>query len=174
MRTFLSACAVVATTAVPAVAQAPAASNAWASGVGGEVRVTGPDGQRTVGLFRGVDADTLRLLVVDQEVVVPRESIVKLERRGDSLWNGFLIGAAVGLVPAVVLAGEVEAGGGNVAAAIVAGVSVYGLIGAGIDAMHTGWTTVYEATPQPASARLRHIWVAPTAGGMRAGYTVQF
>lgn len=155
-------------------AQAVPAQESWAPGIGGEVRITDTGGRRSVGQFQGLDGDTLRLLVAEQEVMVRRDVITRVERRGDSLRNGFLVGAAIGLVPAAVVLGEVEAGGGDVAAAIVIGSGFYGLIGMGIDALHRGWTTVYEREAAPASTRKRHFWLAPSANSMRVGYTRRF
>jgi hypothetical protein len=172
MRALVVACAALLAAAGNALAQDAASQPAWAPEIGGEVRVTAESGQRSVGHFRSIDADTLRLLVADQEVVVSRDAILRLERRGDSLTNGFVIGAAVGLIPAAFAIGEVE-GGGNVAAAIVIGSGFYGLIGMGIDALHKGWTTVYERKAAK-SGRRRQVWAAPTVNGMLVGYTRRF
>jgi hypothetical protein len=164
-------CVVALSAAATASAQV-VSPEAWPADVGGEVRVTVEGGQRSLGQLRSIDPDSLRLLVADQEVVLRRDAIVRLERRGDSLKNGFLIGLAIGLVPAAFAIGEVE-GGGNVAAAIVLGSGFYGLIGMGIDAMNKGWTTVYERKAPP-TARKRQLWMAPSANGMRVGYTRRF
>ena len=173
MRVLVIAC-VLMVAAAGTSAQEPAPQATWAPDIGGEVRVTRRDGVKTTGQFRSLDAETVRLLVADQETAVSRDDITRIERRGDSIKNGFLIGAAVGLIPSALVLSEVEAGGGDVAAALVIGVGVYGLIGAGIDALHKGWTTVYEANHPSKSARRRQIWIAPSAHGMRVGYSRRF
>jgi hypothetical protein len=165
----------------PTVATAqdtPAAADGWAQNVGTELRVTDRQGRVGKGRLRAITADELLLVVDGAEVALPRSTITRIERRGDSLKNGFLIGALVGAPLAALSAGEVEAGGGSVGALVVLGIGVYGLMGMGIDAMHTGWTTVYRApaatTGSSARAPRRQLWAAPTARGMRVGYTRRF
>ena len=172
MRCVALATGMMLMTAWSAWGQTTPVGEAWVPDVNTEVRVTGTSGVPQVGRFRSLDDETLRVLVGDQELALPRASIVRVERRGDRLLNGFLIGAAVGLIPAAFISAEVEAGGGNVAAAIVIGSGTYGLIGMGIDALHKGWTTVYDR-PRT-SARRRHFWISPSAHGMRVGYTRSF
>jgi len=155
-----------------------AATDSWAQNAGTELRVTDQQGRVGKGRLRAITADQLLLVVDGAEVAMPRSTITRIERRGDSLKNGFLIGALVGAPLGALSAGEVEAGGGSVAALAVFGIGVYGLIGMGIDAMHTGWTTVYRAPGGTASssarAGKRQLWAAPTATGMRVGYTRRF
>ena len=174
MRLLTTACVLMAAAVATASAQAPDTQTSWEPDIGGEIRVTGDSGQRTVGQFRSIDADTVRLLVADSEVAVDRSRILRMERRGDSLRNGFIIGAVVGILPAVLASGEIEAGGGNQAVAVMAGIGFYGLVGAGIDATRKGWTSVYEAKVPPTNTRRRQVWIAPTAHGMRAGYIRRF
>lgn len=173
MRLLVAACVLMVTTVGKALAQEPDTPS-WAPRIGGEIRVSGDGGTRTVGRFRGIDADTVRLLVGDSEVAVGRARIVRIEGRGDSLRNGFIIGAVIGILPVAFASGEIEAGGGNQAVAVMAGIGVYGLVGAGIDATRQGWTSVYEAKAVPTSARRRHVWFRPSASGMRVGYTRRF
>jgi hypothetical protein len=163
----------------PTVAMAqgtPAAADGWEQSVGTELRVTDGQGRVGKGHLRAITADQLLVVVDGAEVAMPRSTITRIERRGDSLKNGFLIGALLGAVPAAFAVGEVEGNGAQVAVAVVAGMGVYGLIGAGIDAMHSGWTTVYRAAPvqTTARARKRQVWASPTSTGMRVGYTWRF
>ena len=146
----------------------------WVSGLGGEIRVTSQSGQKSVGHFLGIDADAIRLMVADQEILVRKDAIAKLERRGDSLWNGFAFGAIVGLLPAAAATSEISAGGGEFVAITTIAVGIYGLIGLGIDALFKGWTTVYKGEPPPKTARHRGFWVTPTSRGMRVGYSRRF
>lgn len=173
MRILLIACAVTAAAVRMASAQEPVATASWAPEIGGEVRVTRHNGVKTTGQFRSLDADTVRLLVEDQEVVMARDTVARIERRGDSVLNGFIIGAVIGIPFAALGTGEVE-GTANRAFAFIGGVGLYGLIGAGIDATHKGWTTVYKAGTVPTTTRRRQVWMRPTADGMRVGYNRRF
>ena len=57
---------------------------------------------------------------------------------------------------------------------MMAGMGFYGLVGAGIGAMRTGWTSVHDAKAVPTSTKRRHVWFQPSASGMRVGYTRRF
>ncbi len=113
-----------------------------------EVRLTDSAGQRRSGVLDSIDASELTLLTGDGTVTVPLTAVRRLDRRGDSLWNGILIGASVGVLAVSVTAGEARVGGANVAAYSAFGVGFYALIGAGIDALNNGWTTLSKEEPR--------------------------
>jgi hypothetical protein len=99
------------------------------------------------GFLTRLTAQELTLIDEDNhEQIIPLDTIRRIERSGDPIWNGFAIGAAVGVLQSVLLLGGLDDGHvrQKVALAIEVG-GVYGLIGAGIDAMHVGRTTVYQA-----------------------------
>ena len=72
----------------------------------------------------------------------PLESILRIETRGDSIRNGALIGAAIGVVAGLLSAQEV--GGGAAVPFAVASAGVWSLMGAGVDAMIPGRTVIYR------------------------------
>lgn len=101
------------------------------------------------------------LLLDGTRLDLPLESILRIEARGDSVRNGFLIGAAIGVVAGLLSAGEV---GGDAAVAYAVGsAALWGLMGAGLDALKPGRTVIYSkpaarvaGAPRPAIAfRLR-------------------
>jgi hypothetical protein len=104
--------------------------------------------------------------------VFERSEIAKIEKRGDSLKNGALIGAAVGVLAAVSLAGLSDCPGmeqdgcpgARVAMSLIT-VGVYTAIGVGIDAAIQGRTLIYRAPgltvsagPSRASAGINIRW----------------
>ena len=104
-----------------------------------EVRVTDDAGGHVEGR---VDALTTDSLTVNGRVFETAR-LTKIERKGDSLWNGLIIGAGVGvflpLLPTEACTNQSR--GGCVASGIVTGA----LLGLAIDAIHRGYTTVYRA-----------------------------
>jgi hypothetical protein len=108
----------------------------------------------------------------DQEQVVSFESISRIERSGDRIWNGFAIGAAIGLVEGVFLSGELNGPVSEKFQFTLAAAGVYGLIGAGIDAMHVGTTTIYKAPP----CKKEGLSITPSRDGRGAmvGWNVGF
>ena len=65
---------------------------------GDRVFVTDGSGRETAGVFAQVSASTLSLVVDGQLHDIPSVDIREIAKRGDSVWNGFLIGASVGAV----------------------------------------------------------------------------
>lgn len=172
----------VAGVVTPAAAQqaAPAPAEPWPCasacrlGDSDEIRVTGMDGNVGQGRFRSFDATSIQLTGPDgREIVIGRDQVRQIERRGDSVLNGTLIGAAFGF-------GTIAAAdpmGADVGAVdYVASTALWAGLGALFDHLHKGWTRVYEQPPAP-SARGRSpatFWVAPAAQGLRAGFTKAF
>ena len=86
------------------------------------------------------------------ERIFKRSDIVQIEKRGDSLKNGTLIGAAIGLLAGVGALSAADCPGdqqdsctGARAAFFVTAVGIYTLIGTGIDAAIQGRTIIYRA-----------------------------
>ncbi len=77
---------------------------------------------------------------------------LRIERSGDPLWNGFFIGAGVGVLGGLVSCSEPECA--------VAGAVVYGLFGALVDWAHVGRTKIYQIREAPAVAK-RSVRIAP-------------
>ena len=102
-----------------------------------EVRVTDEGGNQVSGRIRGLTADSLTI----GDRVFTTSQVAKIERRGDKLWNGLLIGAAVGvflpLLPSEACFNQSRAG------CVASGIETGALLGLLVDALHRGYTTVY-------------------------------
>ncbi len=137
----------MAVLATPAVAQD--ASNTWSdvsiSDLRSRVMVLDEAGAEWSGEPLRLDADGLALILASgQERHFPVAQIRRLETtRRDSLKNGTLIGAGVGLV-----AGLALSGGGVDVAVIPVATAFYGVIGMTVDFLVPGerQTTIYEAS----------------------------
>jgi hypothetical protein len=129
---------------------------------------TAPD-QPIHGFLTHLTDHDLTLLVGNREQTIPLHAVRRIDRRGDTVWDGFAIGAAVGVVSWV----RFYRGGVPPEAAVYV-VGIPGLIGAGIDALWVGETTVYRA-PDRVSARASND-EARRPHGRRAslGWTVRF
>lgn len=87
------------------------------------------------------------VLTIDGHEFKPAPGL-KIERLGDSLWNGTLIGMAVGAGLAAVAGGQGCASREDcppIGAIVAGGVAFYGAVGAFIDWRIKGRTVVYEA-----------------------------
>jgi hypothetical protein len=122
----------------------PAAAQADFSGLqlktGDTVWVTRSSGATLSGTLTGVSATTL---TVDGQTV-PYEPGLRLARAGDSLWNGFLIGAAFGALSGSTIAAEACLDSPLWHCA-VGGALGFGAVGAFIDWRRQGRTIVFEA-----------------------------
>src|SRR6476469_5985895 len=95
------------------------------------------------GQLARIDASTLTLLVDGQTHEIPFDRVLRIDVPGDSVKDGAIIGAAVGIV-LVALAGGFSHDGPP-AAPVVFWTATYGaLAGAGIDALHVGRTSIYK------------------------------
>ena len=126
-----------------------------------------PDVQRVFVLSSGGDEvqghmlllgpASVTMLIDGKRLELPLESILRIEARGDSVRNGFFIGAAIGVVAGLLSAREVSDGAAVPFALFSAG--LWGLIGAGVDALIPGRTVIYSkplpraaGSPRPAIA----------------------
>ena len=95
------------------------------------------------GQLARIDASTLTLLVDGQPHEIPFDRVLRIDVPGDSVKDGAIIGAAVGIV-LVALAGGFSHDGPP-AAPLVFWTATYGaLAGAGVDALHVGRTSIYK------------------------------
>lgn len=113
--------------------------------------VTDAADDETSGKLLRIDADSLALLVDGQERRLDRVTITRIQKR-DSVHNGALIGAAIGVALGLVSAGISDCPGtpaGRCAdfRATMVGIStaVYAGLGVGVDLIVPGRTTVYRA-----------------------------
>jgi hypothetical protein len=142
-----------------------------------------PEGLPTVFLtdLRGIEYRGQLLRVDPAEVVLlgergertfKRSEIVQIEKRGDSLKNGALIGAAIGVTGGLFVGGFSDCQGnqqdgcaGMRVAMLLTSVGLYTAVGMGIDAAIKGRTIIYRAPavtltirPSGASAGLTLRW----------------
>jgi hypothetical protein len=111
------------------------------------------------GVFGKMSDSTLTLMVNGELQNYSLSDIRQITRRGgDSLWNGFLIGAVIGGV-----AGGASTGHAGVG---VAGGIIYGGIGALIDAVIDGRVVVYRASER------KSVAIVPFFSGDRRGVQV--
>jgi hypothetical protein len=118
-------------------------------------------------LLRLTERD-LTMLVNGREETIPLASVRRIDRRGDSVWNGFAIGAAVGVFTWIKI---YRSGIPSDSIAWVVGIPA--LIGAGIDALSVGETTVYRASSS-ARADARGPAVRGSRRWPRVMFTIRF
>jgi hypothetical protein len=159
--------AILLGTSPPANAQAPA--DAWGAAherveLGESVIVEAAGMPRQTGLLQSLSPDGLTVMVAGEARFIRRDDVQKLWKRGDSKWNGFLIGAgATAAVMGALLAGlcSEDCDNGSVVVATTVYTGLGGLVGVGVDALIVGKTLVYK---RPAG-----VAVAPIVGPDRAG-----
>jgi hypothetical protein len=115
------------------------------------VFVTDAAARETAGKLLRIDPESLAMLVDGQERRLDRERIVRIQKR-DTLRNGVLIGAGLGVALGLVSAGISDCPGdpgGRCAGfrAMMVGMStvVYTGLGVSVDLLVRGRTTVYRA-----------------------------
>lgn len=135
------------------------------------------------GVFHRVSSSSLLMLEngVFKDIAV--EQIAEVQKRGDSPWNGFLIGAALGAAigfgtfeecqpvpPATVCGGNLTANRGMETAVAAA---LFGSIGLAVDVLTQRSTTVYRAT-EPTAKRRVSVRVTATASEVGGRLAVRF
>jgi hypothetical protein len=121
-----------------------------------QVWVTQADtGQVLQGRILELSHDSLSLLLQDnRRVDVPIDRVLRIEARGDSLKNGAAIGAVVfgGLAA---LGCAAAAGGAYCITPVAINIGLGALVGAGVDAMNGGRSTLYSKGPRAPAASLQ-------------------
>ncbi len=146
---------------VPGVAGAQHPPNSWSELMPdgwSTVHVMDDAGVEVSGRFVRLNPDSLVLLIGDKEIRLEAPRVRRIQKQGDSLRNGVVIGALVGVGVGLLASGiadcpGADAGGscpGFRAAALVGSTGLYAGLGAGIDALVSGRTTLYEG-PTPRS-----------------------
>lgn len=138
--------------------------------IGREVRVIDVRGVERRGCLAVAGSGELRLMGPAGEVVVPYAEIKRLDRRGDSIKEGLILGMLWPIVGVALGAGQGFDSEAEAWAALPVGIAMIGLMGAGIDAMHNGWTTLDRSKRSAPSAV--HILLA--RGGLRVAYVKRF
>jgi hypothetical protein len=152
--------AILAATLAPNVVSAQGTAQSWpgldTAGLS-TVYVLDDTGIEISGKILRLNPDSLVLLVGAAEHRFDAARVRRIERRGDSLRNGALIGAVVGAAMGLIVAGISDCPGndpggscpGTRAAAFLFSTGVYAAIGTAIDALVVGRTTLYEAPATP-------------------------
>lgn len=127
-------------------------------------------GQETSGTLLRLDTSALVLLTDGTERRIEASRIRRIEKRGDSLKNGTIIGLVVGVVMGLITSGISDCPGddpggscpGTSAVLFLFSTGVYTAIGTGVDALIPGRTLLYEA---PAASRASLTGRVPPAAG---------
>ena len=175
--------AILAATLVPSAVCAQETAQSWpglAPSGFSTVYVLDDTGVETSGSLLRLNPDSLVLLVGSAERRFEAARVRRIQKRGDSLRNGALIGAIVGVAMGLVGAGISDCPGenpggscpGTRAALFLFSTGVYAAIGTGIDALVPGRTTLYEAPTVPPSAGRKGSAPPPYRG--RAAVNLSF
>lgn len=130
------------------------------------IYVTDDSGRRTEGKLLKFDADSLVMLVDGTEQRFDKTRVLRVDKRGDSLKNGTLIGLALGVVFGGIAAGISDCSGddpggsctGYRVVGFASAVGIYTAIGTAVDAMIVGRTRVFDAGRQVAT---RGVYAGP-------------
>ena len=135
-----------------AIAQSPVFEGLQLKGLP-VVYVTERTGRETAGRLVSLTESALVVNVSGADQTFNPADVVRIERRGDSLKNGAIIGAAFGLITGAMLnecagGGSGPRGEGCPGARIglaLGGAAIWAAIGAGIDALIPGRTRIWPA-----------------------------
>jgi len=112
------------------------------------VYVLDDSGRETQGMLISLDAVSIVIRAEDGTVRHYEVAHVRrISKRGDSLKNGAIIGAVVGAVMGALKVSLDDGSAGEKALGFLGSTGVYALVGAGIDALIPGRTTIYQAWP---------------------------
>lgn len=115
---------------------------------GDVVYVTPPSGLEVRGRVTHV---TPSAITVDGVEFRPGPGL-RIQRRGDQVWDGLIKGLVIGGVVGVIMgAGECDVAN-PYWACVASGVAWFGALGTVVDALHVGRTTVYIGTSRPSGA----------------------
>lgn len=116
--------------------------------VGDRVEVIRTSGPPVRGTVRGVEPFALTV----GEKTIPFEAGLRVDRRGDPLWNGFV----VGMVTGATLGATIDRTGcfhGATLQCVLGPAAIFGALGAWFDHGHQRRTTVFVATPTTVDVR---------------------
>ncbi len=160
--------AALALTAAPARGDEVARSFAALQGrvlLGETVTATDQAGRVVKGKLTGITATDLTLTTSEGPRTLVGSELVKVQaRRSGPLWNGALIGAAVGVTPFIIAASQDECDGCGPWAAVYTAIGAG--VGVGIDALVKGNITVMKVESQGPKAT---VSLAPLIARDRKG-----
>jgi hypothetical protein len=154
----------LASSAAVAAAQTAPDFSALRARVGDKIVVTTAEGVEVGGRATKISPSALS---IDGYAFTPEET-VKIERPGDSLWNGFAIGYGVGALFGLTIGSEACLHGQSWRCMNGGGIT-YGLLGALIDFAHEGRRTIYRS---PSAAPRKGMRLVPDIGPERKGVAV--
>ena len=108
-------------------------------------------GEELHGRLLDLGPETLSIVVDNRRVDLPLNDVLRIDRRGDSLKNGAIIGAVVFGGWCAFICGQGVVSGAQWASVAVLNGLLGAAIGASLDATHNGRTTVYRKTPESKS-----------------------
>ena len=161
-RLLLTLTALVALMAAPTMASGQSTLDQW-KGLNPSalqtVFVRDSAGVETTGKLLALSPDSLTVLVDGVERQIDREHVARIQKR-DSLKNGTIAGAIVGVALGLVASGLADCSyqsrntgcAGSRVGILALSTGVYAGLGAGIDAMIPGRTTIYAASSRPATS----------------------
>jgi hypothetical protein len=132
---------------------------------GDRITVTDTSGRSVSGVLVGVSADAVQMRGASGPIAIKTQEVEEVRKRGDSPWNGLLLGAALGAtlgfatyeecdpVPAEHVCGGNLTTSRGMETAVVA--ALFGGIGLSVDILMQGTTTTYRAPARtPAGFRV--------------------
>ena len=122
--------------------------------------------EMVIGSIRALSADTIDVVGDAGTRQLRLSQVDRIYRDGDSVWNGFAIGAAVLGTWCAIICGQGLNSGGEVVLATLNAAAVGGGIGALFDWSHRGTTTLYRRRATP-------VRVAGVATPRAIGLSVQ-
>jgi hypothetical protein len=141
------------------------------------VYVLDRSGAETEGLLVSLTDSVVVVSTARAERTFPLIDVVRIQRKGDSLKNGALIGAAFGGAAGLALIGdcssEPSCGAGTRVAALLTGAAIWAAIGAGIDAVIPGRTVIWTPNTRTETGGLT-IGLSPGRRRAFVGWTVAF
>jgi hypothetical protein len=137
----------------PAVAQDTAAKESSATIQDGTYRIRLTTGEEITARLLKLGPDVLQILVKGQRQEMPFDQVLQVDREGDSLKNGAIIGAVVAGIWCTAVCGQGLGDGSQLPVAVAVNAGVGALVGAGLDATITHRTTIYRK-PSGAAAAL--------------------
>ena len=143
--------------AAPAIAQPPAVGAGVNAKALPTVFVEDDRGAETKGQLLRIDTESILVLVDGQARQFELANVRRVQKQGDSIKNGALIGALFGAVMGVLSGGMAgckepdggsgPCGAGTRIAATLTSAGVFAAAGTGIDAMIQGRSTIYRKPP---------------------------
>ncbi|MCA1585587.1 MAG: hypothetical protein LC791_12755 [Acidobacteria bacterium] len=120
------------------------------------VQVTDRNGKEMIATLGTADANELTLEFGRHVQRLAATEIAHIERRGDSVVDGAIKGALIGLILGTLTAQGAETPG-DTWKVFLGSMGLYGSLGVLIDHGHDGWTSVYRSPPAPSIA-MRVRW----------------